>query len=370
MAKAVKSMALGKTDFSSWARAYALMVLSDGGSAKVFGASVRELYERREKLNEEGRSFLAVAMHRLNIMPEEKAQLLKEIDRPFKELAFDPETFSSITRTEAIRAWAFASIDAGGKRAKPREELLQRINVFLDNSQALSTQENFWLLMAFKLLHEQAQEPRVKFGGAKPSPDSISRNGTSALWCHVDIKHITDFAVRLDQSETLHCMMQAEYRSDSPITNRNDHGFRVERVVKNLTDNARTGMKEAPFKLGDQILITYRVISQKLHHYVALEDELPAALETINPSIASIARTYSIPQDKDSRQLSLSYSELRDRITCLYFNRVEPGIGTYSVLARATCAGSFHWPATQVVPMYDSRFSGVSPSSICYVTGE
>ena len=39
-------------------------------------------------------------------------------------------------------------------------------------------------------------------------------------------------------------------------------------------------------------------------------------------------------------------------------------------LARATAAGTFRWPATQVVPMYDSRFSGLSPSSVCVVSGE
>jgi len=66
----------------------------------------------------------------------------------------------------------------------------------------------------------------------------------------------------------------------------------------------------------------------------------------------------------------LSYSEIRDRSTLLYFDTVDPGTGTYSVLARATAAGTFCWPATQVAPMYDSRFSGLSPSSLCVVSGE
>jgi uncharacterized protein YfaS (alpha-2-macroglobulin family) len=154
------------------------------------------------------------------------------------------------------------------------------------------------------------------------------------------------------------------------VTERNDRGFRVERVVKNLTDKARTGDAQMPFHLGDQILITYRLVSPRLHHYVALDSELPGGLETVNPNIASIARTYSVPQEKDTAQLSLSFSELRDRTTCLYFNRVEPGAGSYSVLARATSAGVFNWPATQVTPMYDSRFTGLSPSSLCYVVAE
>jgi uncharacterized protein YfaS (alpha-2-macroglobulin family) len=68
--------------------------------------------------------------------------------------------------------------------------------------------------------------------------------------------------------------------------------------------------------------------------------------------------------------LLLSHSELRDRSALLYFDTIEPGSTVYSVLARATSAGSFRWPATQVVPMYDSRFSGLSPSASCVVVGE
>ncbi|HEV8618235.1 MAG TPA: hypothetical protein VGQ70_01965, partial [Candidatus Udaeobacter sp.] len=74
--------------------------------------------------------------------------------------------------------------------------------------------------------------------------------------------------------------------------------------------------------------------------------------------------------DQPGRELTLSYSEMRDRSTLLYFDTFDPGSGTYSVLARATAAGTFRWPATQVVPMYDSRFSGLSPSSLCVISGE
>lgn len=373
LANAVRAIALGdkSAPADSFARAFALMVLSENGKlGKAYGSMIREMYLRREGLGEEARAFLAIAMHRSGIMPDEKQQLLREIDRPLKERAFDPDTFGSTTRAEAIRALAFATLDPEGTSGKAREELRTRIDALLESSQSLSTQENFWLLFAFKTMHPAVQGPPVAFRSAKPVPEAISRNGASALWSSLDIRKLQKFAVRVDRSDSLTCLMEAQFRTDSPITNRTDNGFRVERVVKNLTDASRTGAADAPFHLGDQILITYRLVSPKLHHYVALEDELPAALETVNPSIASIARTYSVPQEKGTQQLSLSFSELRDRITCLYFDRVEPGVAVYSVLARATCAGAFHWPATQAVPMYDSRFSGLSPSSVCHVVGE
>jgi len=166
-------------------------------------------------------------------------------------------------------------------------------------------------------------------------------------------------------------LMQAEYSTDEVDTDRVDRGFRVERVVKNMTNAKRTGEANAPFKLGDQILIIYRMNTRKKQSYVALEDSLPAGLETVNPNLAMVAKFFELPaNDDNNRVLSLSHSELRDRATLLYFDDFDPGSGTYSVLARATAAGTFRWPATQVVPMYDSRFSGLSPSSICVISGE
>jgi uncharacterized protein YfaS (alpha-2-macroglobulin family) len=94
-------------------------------------------------------------------------------------------------------------------------------------------------------------------------------------------------------------------------------------------------------------------------------------LETVNPELAMIAKFFDVPSDdSDDQAMALSHSELRDRSTLLYFNELPAGPDKYSVLARATAAGTFEWPATQITPMYDSRFSGLSPSSVCVVSGE
>ena len=69
-----------------------------------------ELYLRRNEAGDEGRALLAIALHRLNIMAREKEQLLREIDAPIKERAFDPRTLGSTTRAEAICALAFDTI--------------------------------------------------------------------------------------------------------------------------------------------------------------------------------------------------------------------------------------------------------------------
>src|SRR3989442_5929181 len=162
--------------------------------------------------------------------------------------------------------------------------------------------------------------------------------------------------------------MQAEYSTSEVDTDRVDRGFRIERVVKNLTDPKRVGTADTPLKLGDQLLITYRVNTRKLQNFVALEDALPAGLEVVNPNLALVGKFFQLPPaDPHDRMLGLSYSEMRDRSALLYFDTVDPGSGTYSILARATAAGTFHWPATQVAPMYDTRSSARSTSSVCAI---
>ena len=112
--------------------------------------------------------------------------------------------------------------------------------------------------------------------------------------------------------------------------------------------------------VGDQSPAYLEALHQALHR-----------LEVVNPNLAMIGKFFEMPANTPGDHvLDLSHSEMRDRATLLYFDTFAPGSGVYSVLARATAAGTFRWPATQVVPMYDSRFSGLSPSSICIVAGE
>ena len=95
---------------------------------------------------------------------------------------------------------------------------------------------------------------------------------------------------------------------------------------------------------------------------------IPAALEVVNPSLALFAKFYSLPAESETAYLS--HSEVRDQQTNLYFDDLPSGSRSYGVLARATAAGSFIWPATQISPMYDSSFFGRSASSECNVSSE
>jgi alpha-2-macroglobulin len=366
LAGALKKIVSGQASTTSFEKCFALFVLTQYPQDDDLQSIAHELYLRRNEAGDEGRALLAIALHRLNIMAREKEQLLREIDAPIKERAFDPRSLGSTTRAEAICALAFDTIAPKIWTAEKKGRVRGRMLALMDSSAALSTQENLWLLLEFKSMIGAENAPALNNG----EPRGVaSKNGRSAGW--IDRRIGDDLVVRGLNKGALNFLLQAEYSTDEVETDRVDRGFRVERVVRNLTDAKRTGASDAPFKLGDQILVTYRMNTRKLQNYVALEDALPAGLETVNPNLALIGKFFELPPPNErDRTLSLSHSEMRDRATLLYFDTFEPGSGTYSVLARATAAGTFRWPATQVVPMYDSRFSGLSPSSLCVVSGD
>jgi len=368
LSTAVKAVATGSGDSST--RAFALFVLASLKTGDDLSATAEDLYLHRLNLDLDGRALLAMALHQLNIMPEEKLQLLREIDKPIPPTAFRPATFASMSRTEGISAMAFETIAPPDFTPARKAEIRKRLLQILDSASALSTQENLWLLLAFKSALDAQPPPAL--AAAQPPPASLSRNGASAAWTAQPIGPMTPIGPisGLNQA-ALTFLMQAEYTLPQLDTPRVDRGFRVERIVRNLTDPKRTGSSDSPYRIGDQVLVTYRIFTQKQQYYVALEDSLPAAFETVNPDLAQIGKFFDLPPaDPNDQLLDLSHSEMRDRSTLLYFDNVPPGPGVYSVLARVTAAGLFRWPATQVTPMYDSRFSGLSASGVCSVSAE
>lgn len=345
-------------------RAFALFVLSqlDEETDDELTSAGNELFLNRDRLTDEGRAMLAIAFHTWNIEEDHQQELIREIPETFDGRRFNPVTFSSATRAEAICTWARLLVTP---HAKPRE-LLARLVALMDNSSSLSTQENLWLLVAFNAFLEQ-NPPAELNGTIAPRPDALSENRTAATWASRNLARLRDLTVKnLGKSGGAYVL--AARRQLAPDEQKaEDKRMRIERVVKNLTDPARTGTAAAPFRLGDQILISFRFHADEPQSYVALEDALPAGLEVLNPNLEMIGRFYQVPDDPGAPAAWLSHSEMRDRQTNLYFDRLDAGTGSYAVLARATAAGTFAWPSTQMAPMYDSRTYARSAPSQCVV---
>ena len=235
----------------------------------------------------------------------------------------------------------------------------------MQSSESLSTQENLWLLLAAKELLKSEPSPAIA-ESASPKPDASSPNKSAAEWSGRLLAKVGEITLNgLGKTSKGSFVISARRALRQDETNPVQNGIRLDRIVKNLTDPARTGSSESPIRLGDELLISYRFkLSQPLS-FLALEDALPAGIEVVNPNLALFGKLY--PVDDVISPASLSHSELHDSRTDLYFDEAATGLSSYAVLARATSAGAFAWPAAQIYPMYDSRFNARTAPATCKI---
>ncbi len=362
---------------ASFQRAYAAFVLAQMTESPVTNADLLALHRERDKLGDEGRALLALAMHYRKTLPTEKLQLLREIgDFAPKSRAFDPRTFSSADRAYAICLLAMNEIAPPFWTPEKRTAASQRLIKSLDELNLGSTQENLWSLLAFRTILRSspagAAAPKLKPPRARSTFPQMSPDSTAAFWPDRELASTAPIALAemSPPNVSLRYLLTAEYTPPANLADndRRDRGFRLERVVKNMTEPKRDGTAAAPYQLNDRLLITYRIVTPKQHYFVALEDELPAGLETINPDLKMLAGMYEVPEPRT--WLDLSHVERRDRKTVLYFDQLPSGSTSYSVLASVSAGGMFRWPSSTVSPMYDLRSSGQSPANEITVAGD
>lgn len=366
LAKSVVSMVREHRE-SAFQRAYASYVLAQVVDSPITNADLLTLHRERDQLADEGRALLALAMHYRKTLPTEKLQLLREIgDIAPKERAFDPRTFSSTDRAFAICLLGLNECAPTFWTPEKRTTASQRLLKSLDDAFGGSTQENLWSLLAFRTIARStptgSATPKLKPPRTRSAIPQMSPDFTSALWPGRDLASpaaivVADMTL---PNVPLHYLLTADVTAPPNLADndRRDRGFRLERVVKNLSEPKRDGSPAAPYQLNDRLLITYRVVTPKQHYFVALDDELPAGVETINPDLKMLADLFDVPEPKT--WLELSHVERRDRKTTLYFDRLPSGSTSYSVLARVNSGGMFRWPGASVAPMYDLRTSGQS----------
>lgn len=348
----LRAMASRSIKVSPTLRAFALYVLARSG---VDGGA-DDLYLERDKLTYDGRALLSLAYAALGKDPEKQHDLVRNFPESFDDIPFDARSFSSTARTKALCLLARFQANPSA------DNLLRELQDFTPSS--LSTQENLWLLFAFKeALRGRKFQPLAK--SLKPGPAATSPNKTAAKWSS-PLPTAPSISGLSPQSRGTF-LMQAHRQLTPSETQPVAKGIRLDRMIKNLTDPSRTGTADAPFRLGDELLITYRFQPDAAAHFLALEDPLPAGVEVLNPSLDLFGKTLSLPNDPGVTTAALSHSELHDDKTNLYFDDVARGVNSYSVLARATAAGRFEWPPAQISPMYDARIHARTAPSRCVI---
>ncbi|GAB4170866.1 MAG: hypothetical protein Fur0032_09950 [Terrimicrobiaceae bacterium] len=328
-------------------QAFALFILSRSGDPSLASAAT-ELNLRRDRLTNDGKAWLALALLRMSTLPDAVAQLIRELPETVGDTAFDPNTFSSAARTDALVTWARLAADPTAQS----DALRLRLSNLMRSSSSLSTQENLWTLLAFQALRESGKTTKLR-KNLQPKAAATSGNGAAAAWGPLPLADLKEFSVR-GLPKTGSAVLTGSYSLPPNAVEADSRSMRVDRIVKNLTDASRDGSPGQPFRVGDRLLISYRFSADHPQHFVALSDPLPAGVEVVNTNLALFGSLIDMPEDLPA--LPLSHSEMRDRVTHLYFDSFPQGSSSYAVLARATAAGSFTWPPATIAPMYDARF--------------
>ncbi|HLP10082.1 MAG TPA: alpha-2-macroglobulin family protein [Opitutaceae bacterium] len=342
-------------------RAFALMVSATLEPGRKLRAEALDLHQQRDALDDDGRAFLALALHRYGIMPDERKQFVAELGADDPDELFAPSTLRSAARTTALRLLARLEIGGATQTADEKEELRQRFRILLDRSPTFSTQENLWLLLAFRAFLRDESGERLALVAADSPRLQRSADGRSAGWYGVPLPELPALLSRQSATNLAggSFLLRAAYRLPEP-ERREDRGFRLERVVRNLTEPKRDGTPAAPFSLGDELLVTFRVMTERSHAYVALDESLPAAFETVDPEYLRLSLREKLAELATENRAALSHWEKRDDRTLWYFDDVAAGTLAYSVVVRVTASGRYQWPGATIAPMYDWRFSGTS----------
>ena len=361
---ALNSIIQGRTKDHGNLRAFAAFVDSKFRSNKKPVGAIEELYLNRNLLTDESRAFLALAMNSYTIMQEESLLLASEISDLSPKEAFDPNSFYSTNRSNAVKYIALNTISNAQWKEKKEPMFRKQILSVMDDSRNLSTQENLWLLMSIRSMMEKDNYEPFKEEIVKA--DLISENQLSVAWNKQPLRNLNTIKLKNDNHPTYY-LANASVLRNAENSKREDRGIRIERIIKNLTNAKRAGTPDNPLMIGDEIMITYRLLSERDHYFVAVTDELAASLEVVNFNLAQVAAFYSLPEDANNQGLHLDYSELRDSSANLYFNRLKKGESTYSLLARVSSAGQFSWPACTITPMYEPRFNGLGNKTTLFV---
>lgn len=115
---------------------------------------------------------------------------------------------------------------------------------------------------------------------------------------------------------------------------------------------------KGPLRVGDLVEVHLTVDFPEMAYYVILYDPLPAGLEGLNERLATTS--YAARAYEGAGHYPYSRKDVYDDAVALFFNELDPGPHTFTYLARATTAGTFHALPAEAYPMYRPELWGRS----------
>jgi uncharacterized protein YfaS (alpha-2-macroglobulin family) len=359
----------------------ALFIMTLGRLGRPQPGYISVLWRSREKLSPFGLAFLAIAVRE---MPGDQS-LLQPILEEIRKAANEEETeayftgkrkggwsFDSPLRTQGSALIAYASSGGSGEMSgKLLTGLLKRRRRGLWGN----TQENVFGIMGVHTIatrKEGGEAPKMELNihgreVSEPEMEALSKRvrritlQESELGLREGKEEIRVVTLKNNGNVPIHLTVRTRYdvSLDEKYRKSQSNGFTITRSYETMAGKSLEG-KAIP--LGSLVRVRVKVKTNNEHHYVAIDDKLPAGLEPLNTSLATTERV-SQGQFTTIAQRSLSvlsYSEIRDHRVAFYVDEMLPAEYEYTYVARATTPGTFLRPAGRVEAMYQPETCGTT----------
>ncbi len=180
--------------------------------------------------------------------------------------------------------------------------------------------------------------PMNQFTLGGSTPVQFAKSGTGNLYYNIDLRYFLPFT------------------SVAPL----ERGMTV---IREFTDVNGKGIAASSIAQNTEAWERLIIVVPEERHYVAIEDPLPAGLESVNESLKNVrmlgAKTPAL-SDPDNRQLYFTRKEYHDDKTVLFARYLPAGVYEVAYRVRATVPGIYHRPPAQAYQIYVPDVSGHS----------
>jgi uncharacterized protein YfaS (alpha-2-macroglobulin family) len=373
---------LRKAKYSADIQAYIVYSLAVAGVKEPSYAA--RLYDRRGQLSVFGKSFLLLAIKKLDGKAGHVRKLAEEIQEKFTDDGSLKEKgsrnyyyFSSELQSQAS---ALMALLEGGTKADMTYTLAQRIINNRKNGYWYTTQRTMYALMALAAYARRMkpQQGAMKFEvtlDGKPVSAARLKKVTDNVY-----RYRFDFAAvvknkksilrikRLGGAAPLFYTLRARYAErptgkKSTVVSKNIALYKRIETLDGKSLNGRT------IPAGKLVRIRVFAYLHKKINYLAINDPLPAGLEAVNTALSTSPKhgggIGDIIKAKGRRSLTyhvmrtrpfISHREFRDDRVVFFADKIWSGFWEFTYLARATTRGRFTIPPATAEAMYDPKY--------------
>lgn len=336
-------------------RCLALFALALAGKAEPAYHEV--LFQKRHLLSAENRALLALAVLECKGDAKMADELLSgRVSRPAEEELW----FGCGAREIAIRLLAWS-------RHRPKDRvvdvLVEELMQARRQAHWQTTQGNAWALLGLTEYARRVEgerqsvkgtlvwgriEKAFAVGGKQPVAQNVFAIARDTVSQPLQLLN--------PQQGRIFTQVQLEARPQLWQQPRQDRGLGIRREYALVEDDGSVKELGTP-RVGDRVLVTLRIETRNVCHYVAVEDPMPANLEALNPEFKTQAT-------RAGENLGMAwfgdYHELREDRALFFRDHLPAGQYTIRYLARVRAAGTATAPSAKIEEMYHPERFGMS----------